>query len=127
MFCSQRLFYAGGVMALTAALLTGCTEEQEAPREADNAATPEADNAASESDTADLDPEIEKALASLSPADREAALAQKVCPVSGEPLGAMGTPRKITVEGREVFICCEGCDEKLRANPEEYLAKLPEE
>jgi hypothetical protein len=23
-----------------------------------------------------------------------------------------------------VFICCEGCEETLKANPDEYLAKL---
>ncbi len=48
----------------------------------------------------------EDALATLSPADRELAEKQKVCPVSGEPLGSMGTPYKVTVKDREVFLCC---------------------
>jgi YHS domain-containing protein len=63
-------------------------------------------------------------LAKLSPADRELAEKQKVCPVSGEPLGAMGTPYKVTVEGQDVMLCCSGCEAKIKANPTEYLAKL---
>lgn len=70
------------------------------------------------------DPKLTEALAKLSPEDQALAEKQKVCPVSGEPLGAMGTPKKIEVKGQAVFICCEGCEEKLKANPDEYLAKL---
>jgi len=69
--------------------------------------------------------EHEAALAELSPADRALAEKQETCPVSGQPLGSMGKPYKITVEGREVFLCCSGCESKIRENPEEYLAKLP--
>lgn len=68
--------------------------------------------------------DVSEGLAELNDADRAAALAQKVCPVSGEALGSMGTPIKVTVKGRDVFLCCEGCREKLEANPDEYLAKL---
>ncbi len=57
-------------------------------------------------------------------ADRTAAREQRVCPVSGEPLGSMGKPIKLTVEGREVFICCTGCEDTLREDPEKYFAKL---
>lgn len=85
------------------------------------AATP----AAPESkEAAPPDAKLTDALAKLSPEDRALAEKQKVCPVSGEPLGAMGTPKKIEVKGQAVFICCEGCEEKLKANPDEYLAKL---
>ena len=58
------------------------------------------------------------------PERRTAALAQKVCPVSDEPLGSMGTPPKVTIDGQDVFLCCEGCEEELKSNPDEYLAKL---
>jgi hypothetical protein len=68
--------------------------------------------------------DLTEAMAGLSETDRAAALAQKVCPVSDEMLGGMGTPIKVTVKGRDVFLCCEGCREKLEANPDEYLAKL---
>lgn len=75
-------------------------------------------------ETAEPDPKITEALAKLSAEDRALAEKQKVCPVSGEPLGAMGTPKKIEVKGQSIFICCEGCEEKLLANPDKYLAKL---
>ena len=36
----------------------------------------------------------------------------------------MGTPIKIDVKGRPVFICCEGCRDSLLEEPEKYLALL---
>ncbi len=75
-----------------------------------------------EDSTADL--EITAALAELPAKDKALAEEQKICPVSGELLGAMGAPVKIDVKGQPVFICCEGCKDKLLAKPDEYLAKL---
>ena len=63
-------------------------------------------------------------LAKLSPEDRELAEKQKTCPVTDEPLGSMGVPIKVTVEGQDVFICCAGCQNSLENDPEKYLAKL---
>jgi YHS domain-containing protein len=65
-------------------------------------------------------------LAKLSSEDRALAENQEVCPVSGQPLGSMGTPYKVTVQGREVLLCCPGCETKIKGDPEKYLAKLPE-
>ncbi|MBX6315627.1 MAG: hypothetical protein IRY99_22345 [Isosphaeraceae bacterium] len=64
------------------------------------------------------------------PADREAALAQKVCPVGFDDdpeegrLGAMGPPVKEVVNGQTVYLCCKGCIKQLQADPEKYLAIL---
>ena len=63
-------------------------------------------------------------LAKLSPEDAAAAQRQHMCPVSGEMLGTMGAPLKIDVKDQQVWICCEGCKDKLLASPDEYLAKL---
>jgi YHS domain-containing protein len=63
-------------------------------------------------------------LAELAPADRAAALKQRVCPVTGEALGSMGKPFKVTVKGQTFFLCCEGCRDDLNKNPDKYLAKL---
>lgn len=71
-----------------------------------------------------LGSEIESALAELSPADQELARTQKICPVADQPLGSMGTPAKVDVYGRPVFICCEGCRESLLGDPEKFLRKL---
>lgn len=70
--------------------------------------------------------EVSVTLAKLSADDRAAAERQKICPVSGELLGSMGVPPKVTIEGRDVFICCDGCKDALEADPDEYLAKLAE-
>lgn len=50
---------------------------------------------------------------------------QKICPVTGEPLGSMGAPVKVSVSGRAVFVCCKGCEKPLLRKPDEYLAKIP--
>jgi hypothetical protein len=50
---------------------------------------------------------------------------QKICPVTGEPLGSMGAPVRVAVAGKAVFVCCKGCEKPLLRNPAEYLAKLP--
>ena len=67
---------------------------------------------------------IKANLASLSTEDRALAEKQKICPVSGGALGAMGTPKKLSVAGHDVFICCEGCEKPLTSEPDKYLAKL---
>jgi hypothetical protein len=73
---------------------------------------------------ADDKAEIAAAMAELSPDDRAAAQAQGTCPVSDQPLGSMGPPIKVTVEGRDVFVCCEGCVEELKTNFDTYAAEL---
>ncbi|WP_404309635.1 hypothetical protein [Neorhodopirellula lusitana] len=57
-------------------------------------------------------------------ADAAAIAAQKTCPVMDEPLGGMGVPGKVNVNGKAVYICCPGCAKKLHAQPDKYLAKL---
>lgn len=57
-------------------------------------------------------------------ADTKAIAAQKVCPVMDESLGGMGTPLKVDVKGKAVFICCAGCAKKLTAEPDKYLQQL---
>ena len=68
--------------------------------------------------------EVSANLAKLPAADRAAAEKQHHCPVSGELLGSMGVPIKVTVKDREVWLCCDGCKDKLMADPDKYLAKL---
>ncbi len=72
----------------------------------------------------EMDPEVRKALDQLSPDDRTLAIRQKNCPVADYPLGAMGVPIKVDVQGTPVFICCEGCRTSLLASPAKYLDKL---
>jgi hypothetical protein len=37
----------------------------------------------------------------------------------------MGTPERIAVEGRDVFICCAGCKQLLLDDPDKYLPIEP--
>ncbi len=125
----------GGAALLGALVLAGCRQQGQAP------ATPEGSPGASQpaAPSGAQQPaagqhaghaphqghsQYEAALASLSAEDRALAEEQKVCPVSGQALGSMGTPVKVTVAGREVLLCCQGCEQALRADPEKYLAKL---
>jgi hypothetical protein len=57
-------------------------------------------------------------LAGLSSADRALAEEQKVCPVSGQPLGSHGTPTKIVVDGQTWFVCCKDCIDELQDSPQ---------
>lgn len=60
----------------------------------------------------------------LSREDQALAAKQKICPVTGKPLGSMGTPVRVAVAGKTVFICCEGCEDRLKKTPEKYLPKI---
>ncbi len=114
-FAHMRLL--GTAVAVLAALTLGCGSDREPEP------TNTQDKGAPSSDTTEQD-EVTAALAELSPADRKLAMAQKVCPVSGQPLGSMGTPIKMTVKGQEVFICCRACRKPLEKTPDTYLAKM---
>lgn len=62
--------------------------------------------------------------AGLSAEDLALAQKQGTCPVTGQPLGSMGQPVRVTVKGQTVFLCCRGCEQAIRKNPDKYLAKL---
>jgi len=53
-----------------------------------------------------------------------AAVEQKTCPVmDGNPID-----KSIFVEykGKKVYFCCKDCEKKFLADPEKYIAKLPQ-
>ncbi|MDT8299847.1 MAG: YHS domain-containing protein [Sedimentisphaerales bacterium] len=53
-----------------------------------------------------------------------AAIEQTTCPVmEGNPIN-----KALFVEykGKKVYFCCPGCEEKFNAEPEKYIAKLPQ-
>lgn len=70
----------------------------------------------------DMD-KMKEGLAGLAEEDQASAMKQHFCPVSGQMLGTMGEPIKVTVDGQEVWVCCNGCKKDLEAEPEKYLAK----
>lgn len=52
-----------------------------------------------------------------------AAIEQTTCPVMGSPIN-----KAIFVEykGKKVYFCCPPCKDKFNAEPEKYIAKLPQ-
>ena len=52
-----------------------------------------------------------------------AAIMQTVCPVMGNPID-----KNIYTEykDKKVYFCCKACVAKFEADPEKYLAKLPQ-
>lgn len=132
----RQLSLALTLVSLTAFTFAGCNspqaESENPSAAADGQRTGHAhdhdhghdhEHADNSPDAAETD-EIKAELAKLSPEDRAAAEQQRVCPVSGEMLGSMGPPLKVEVDGRDVWVCCAGCQDPVRENPEEYLAKL---
>jgi len=68
-------------------------------------------------DTPDPEAEIKAALAKMTEADRSSALAQRWCAVEqGSRLGSMGTPVKVVLDGKPVFLCCAGCQKRAVVN-----------
>jgi hypothetical protein len=97
----------------------GCSSEPSLPADAE-------DHQSHEGHSKHEGTEVNEAFAKLDSGDQKAALAQKICPVTDQALGSMGTPIKVTVEGRDVFVCCQGCVDKLKDKFDEYVAKLEE-
>ena len=48
-------------------------------------------------------------VAALTKADQSGVARQKVCPVMGTKLGGHGTPVKVLIGERPVYLCCKGC------------------
>lgn len=69
-------------------------------------------------------PKDMEGIALLSPADQVSALAQATCPVTKEKLGSMGKPIRVTVSGRSLWVCCQGCVNAVKSNPREYFRNL---
>ena len=105
---------------LSLSVVVGCTESATPVAKPTAPATGAAPKAPSGEDA-----KIQAAINELSEEDRELAKAQKFCAVAATGrLGSMGKPVKIMVEGKPVFLCCEGCESEALKNPEETLAKV---
>lgn len=63
------------------------------------------------------------AFAEPTKADAEAVAAQATCPVSGQPLDAMGGPIKAERGDRSVFLCCPSCAKAVKADSEKFLGE----
>jgi hypothetical protein len=113
----SRLVLWGSIVAYSTGFLLGCgSEKQMDPVSVEEHADHEH---LSQEKT-----EMNESFSDLSPADQKLAEAQKICPVSEQPLGSMGTPIKVVDGDRQLFVCCEGCVDKAKESFDEYLSKL---
>ncbi len=48
----------------------------------------------------------------------------KKCVVSGEDLGGMGKPFKVTHEGTDVYLCCKSCLKDFNKDPAKFAAQV---
>ena len=132
-------FLAGLAALTTVAVLSGCcaADDSAAPAPSDQSqAAEDASDAGHEHGEqamhamhAEADPQIQEALAQLPDEDRAAAEKQKICPVSLGPLGGMGKPYKVTLtssdgQQHDVFLCCQGCEDAIKKDPDKYVANL---
>ena len=65
-----------------------------------------------------------KNITKLPEADQGLARSQRLCPVTNMPLGSMGVPPKILVNGEAVFLCCQGCAKRAQREADKTLEKV---
>jgi YHS domain-containing protein len=94
---------AVGLAFIASALLAGCQKEQ--PKQKGQTPAQEQKHASADQ------PQV------------EAAIVQTTCPVMG---GAIDKAIFTEYKGKKVYFCCKGCIETFKANPEKYIAKLPQ-
>lgn len=58
--------------------------------------------------------------------DRKRAVAQRFCPIQQKPLGLMGKPFELILDGGSAFLCCPSCADDARADPKGALKKAAE-
>ena len=67
----------------------------------------------------------------LPPDVRKRAVEQRLCAVQEKPLGLMGKPVELALDGGTVFLCCASCVDDAKADPKgtrkkaEEFKKLP--
>lgn len=116
-------------VGMLAGAVAGCGGKTASKTGDENAAKGADTSKLTETEQADLKALPEKQRTNLEKLpldDLKLALAQKKCPVSGDPLGDMGTPEVVSVKGEKVLICCDGCRKDVEENPDKYIAMVKE-
>jgi YHS domain-containing protein len=103
----QMFFLLVGLFILGLIVLNGCKKTEPAPTER----TAENMQGMHENMAMQAEPAI------------TAALEQTTCPIMG---GAIDKALFTEYQGKKVYFCCTGCKEKFDAEPEKYIAKLPQ-
>lgn len=119
-----KVFVVTGVILTVLLFAPGCKEEPAAQQASTQAhASDHSDDAgpshAEEQVAAAADETTEAAAATVA-----AAIEQTTCPVmAGNPINKT---LFVEYEGKKVYFCCKGCEDKFLADPAQYVAKLPQ-
>ena len=118
----QRLItvlLVGGLVFVALAMVNGCKKEEPVP--ASTGTSSEHDH-----EHGEQGPTHDSEMAMTTESAKEVASSgeQTTCPImEGNPINkAIFTEYK----GKKVYFCCAGCDAKFKADPEKYIAKLPQ-
>lgn len=114
-----KVLVVAGVALAALLFVQGCKKEEPTAQQPTMPSSME-QTATAAKDTAETTPETAEAGA----AAVAAAMEQTTCPImDGNPIN-----KALFVEykGKKVYFCCKGCEEKFLADPEKYVAKLPQ-
>ena len=118
----QRLIkglLVGGFVFVAVALVNGC-------KKGESAAPPTGTSSQHEREHGEHGHthDSEMAVAVDSAKEVASSAEQTTCPImEGNPINkAIFTEYK----GKKIYFCCPGCDSKFKADPEKYIAKLPQ-
>jgi hypothetical protein len=67
---------------------------------------------------------VEIRVAKATAADAIGVAAQGICPISGDDLTAMGGPIRVSRGEESLFLCCQGCLDPIKAEPDRYFASV---
>ena len=68
--------------------------------------------------------ESTKATTTTSTDEAKKPVTNKLCPVSGGPVSA---DYRAEYKGQYVYVCCKGCLDEFKADPEKFVAKMSKE
>jgi hypothetical protein len=123
----MKCFVITLTLALACLAFVGCSQGDADKQKMDDTKGKDggAGNSVKPSTPNDEEADIKAAMEKLPNADRKLAEAQKICPVlKDSPLGSMGVPIKVTIQGQPVFLCCDGCEKGALANPKKTLDEV---
>lgn len=115
----KRTAIVVGVLLTCLLAVQGCKKQEPTAQQPPKPSSME-EAATAAKDTAETTPET----AAAGAAAVAAAIEQTTCPImDGNPID-----KTLFVEykGKKVYFCCKGCEEKFLADPEKYVAKLPQ-
>lgn len=101
-------FFVAVVLSLGLLMINGCKKSEPSSTETSMGTMEGHEHMAMENESAD---------------ETTAVTEQKICPVMGNPINK---DVFVEYEGKKVYFCCPECKGKFNADPEKYIAKLPQ-